>query len=63
MARTLSIDTALRAASPRDSEILAQLSAGDIFEILELAGGNAWGVARPAGLVGYIDAGTLGAAE
>ncbi|MET0307079.1 MAG: SH3 domain-containing protein [Sphingomonas sp.] len=63
MARTLSIDTALRAASPRDSEILVRLSAGDTFEVLELAGGNAWGVARSTGLVGYIDAAALGATE
>jgi len=60
MAKLLSSDTALRAAPARDSEILAQLSAGGVFEVLELAGGNAWGVARVPGLVGYIDAGALG---
>jgi hypothetical protein len=63
MARTLSLDTPLRAASARDSEMLASLSTGDIFEVLELAGGNAWGVARGPGLVGYIDAAALGATE
>lgn len=60
MPRTLSTATALRAASASDSEILAQLSAGDVFEVLELAGNNAWGVARRPGLVGYINAGALG---
>ncbi|MBC9031437.1 SH3 domain-containing protein [Sphingomonas sp. JC676] len=60
MPRTLSAAISLRAASAADSEILAQLPQGDVFEVLELAGGNAWGVARGPGLVGYIDAGALG---
>jgi hypothetical protein len=60
MPKLLATATSLRTASAGDSEILAQLSAGDIFEVLELAGGNAWGVARGPGLVGYIDAGALG---
>ena len=36
-------------------ERLVDLAAGDTFELLELAGDNAWGTARPAGLVGYCD--------
>lgn len=63
MPRILSTAATLRAASAADSEILAQLPAGDVFEVLELAGGNAWGVAQGLGLVGYIDAATLAAAE
>lgn len=62
MPRMISSAVALRAQAPRDSEVIAQLSAGDIFEVLELAGGNAWGVARAPGLVGYIDAAALGEA-
>nr|WP_218625147.1 SH3 domain-containing protein [Sphingomonas sp. dw_22] len=62
MPRMLSSATALRAAAPADSDVIAQLSAGGVFEVLELAGGNAWGVARGPGLVGYIDAGALGGA-
>ena len=45
------------APQPRpDAEILAMLATGEMFEVLELAGGNAWGIARGVGLVGYVDA-------
>lgn len=60
MPRLLASDAALRAAKAKDSEIVAQLHAGDVFEILELSGGNAWGVAPGAGLVGYVDAAAIG---
>jgi hypothetical protein len=60
LARTLMRDTALRAARACDSAVLAQLSSGGIFEMLELSAGTAWGVAPAAGLVGYIDAAALG---
>ena len=40
-------------------EALAELAAGDTFEVLELAGSHAWGVAPGAGLVGYIDRAVL----
>jgi hypothetical protein len=56
MQRLLGSDTALRLARVRDSEVVAQLHAGDVFEVLELSGGSAWGTAPGAGLVGYIDA-------
>lgn len=52
--------TNLRAAPAADSEVLASLKAGDVFEVLELAGDRAWGVAPGAQLVGYIAAETLG---
>lgn len=60
MPRILSSTVALRAERPADSEVIAQLSAGEVFEVLELSGGSAWGVARGPGLVGYIDAAFLG---
>ena len=63
MPRDLARPIALRAAPARDSEVLAELKAGECFEVLELAGTTAWGVAPGAGLVGYIDADALGAAE
>jgi hypothetical protein len=56
MPRLLASDAELRAARLRDSEVVAQLHSGDVFEVLELSGGSAWGVAPGAGLVGYIDA-------
>lgn len=57
--RTLARAVPLRAAAPANSEILTQLNSGEVFEVLELAGTHAWGVAPSAGLVGYIDAEAL----
>ncbi len=57
--RLLATAAALRAAPAADSEVLAALKAGDVFEMLELTGSNAWGVAPGPGLVGYIDAAAL----
>jgi len=61
MPRDLASPISLRAKPVADSEVLAELNAGDEFEVLELAGTNAWGVAPSAGLVGYIDASALAA--
>lgn len=63
MPRDIARPIALRAEPAGDSEAIAQLPAGDIFEVLELAGTNAWGVAPAAGLVGYIDASALAASH
>ena len=60
MPRLLTSNTALRAARVRDSEVIAELHSGDVFEVLELSGGTAWGVAPKAGLVGYVDAAAIG---
>lgn len=60
MAVTLSDDVALRCAAAADSEEVAQLRSGDVFEVLELAGNNAWGLAPAQGLVGYILASAIG---
>jgi hypothetical protein len=38
---------------------LAELTTGDIFEVLELSAGTAWGRAPALGLVGYVDAANL----
>lgn len=38
---------------------IARMAKGDIFELLELAGGHAWGIAAKPGLVGYCDRGSL----
>jgi hypothetical protein len=61
MLRTMAAPAALRAGPDADSEVLAELVAGDVVEVLELSGSNAWGVAPGPGLVGYIDAGALSA--
>ncbi|MDE0880180.1 MAG: SH3 domain-containing protein [Sphingomonas bacterium] len=36
-------------------EPLADLPDGEPFEVLELAGDNAWGIAPERGLVGFVD--------
>lgn len=59
MPRALSVPADLRISAAADSEVLAKLAAGDAFEVLELAGNHAWGVAPGAGLVGYIPASSL----
>jgi hypothetical protein len=58
----LSSDATLRVARGADSEPLAGLASGDVFEVFELAGGHAWGKAPGCGLVGYLDAADLGRA-
>jgi len=42
-----------------DSMVLAELASGETFEVLEVAGGQAWGIAPVMGLVGYCDADKL----
>jgi hypothetical protein len=59
MPREIRDPVPLRAGPRPDAEVLATLSPGEIFEVLELAGTNAWGVAPGFGLVGYIDAASL----
>ena len=54
--------TPLRAGRETDADILATLSPGDPFEVLEISGGFAWGSAPGVGRVGYILASDLGIA-
>lgn len=42
-------------AGRNDVEVVATLNAGDRFDVLELAGGSAWGTAVASGMVGYVD--------
>lgn len=37
------------------TEPLADMTKGDVFEVLELAGKHAWGLAIRATIVGYVD--------
>lgn len=55
--------TELRAERAIDSARLASLAVGDRFDMLDVTGGSAWGVASASGLVGYVDAATLGDVE
>ncbi|WP_206366366.1 SH3 domain-containing protein [Sphingomonas gei] len=59
MPRSLATAADLRASAAADSEVLTSLNAGDVFEVLELAGNRAWGVAPATGIVGYIPAAAL----
>ncbi|VVT11176.1 conserved hypothetical protein [Sphingomonas sp. EC-HK361] len=43
-----------------DSGTVAQLAAGDAFDVLDVTGGVAWGIATGSGLVGYLPAKALG---
>ena len=54
--------TELRAERSIDSPRLASLAVGDWFDMLDVTGDSAWGVASASGLVGYVDAMTLGEA-
>lgn len=52
--------TALRFGRDLQSEQLTMLEPGEIFEVLELSGGLAWGSAPAQRLVGYVSAADLG---
>ena len=51
--------TALRSAKASDSDVVAPLAAGDAFELLDITGGVAWGIAGAERLVGYVDAAAI----
>ncbi len=53
MERRIAARTTLR-AEPNDGETLATLAIGDRFDVLDLSGSTAWGIAVEAGLVGYV---------
>ena len=59
VAHLVTAPASLRAARDADAETLAELAPGDLFEVLELSAGAAWGRAPAAGLVGYVDAAHL----
>lgn len=44
------------------AETLADMAAGEAFDVLELSGDQAWGFAPGRGLAGYLPADALGAA-
>ncbi len=51
----------LRAAADPNAEQLDQLLAGEIFDVLEIEGGFAWGQARRDGYVGFVETEALSA--
>ena len=60
--RVVLADAPLREHRARDSQVLSTLPAGDAFDLLDITGDSAWGIATEQGLVGYVDAAMLGPA-
>ncbi len=44
----------LRKAGRVDADVLCSIAAGEVFDVLDMAGGWAWGQLGDNGLVGYI---------
>ncbi len=63
MPRRIAVAAELRTERDAGSPVLATLAAGDVFEVLDLIGEAAWGVAPAVALVGYIPAAHLAAAD
>ncbi|MBF9150718.1 SH3 domain-containing protein [Novosphingobium sp. 1Y9A] len=55
MAHGVKADTVLRAAGKPDAADLRPLAAGEVFDVLDMAGGWAWGQAKADLLVGYVE--------
>ena len=54
--------TQVRTAARDDAELLAELPTGSTFNVLDVAGGWAWGQVGADGVIGYVPADTLHAA-
>jgi len=52
--RVTSGEARLRAAGRSDAEEICSLAAGSVFDVLDIAGGWAWGQAGEDGWVGYV---------
>jgi hypothetical protein len=59
MPMEVAIEVMLREGPEGNSSRMALLQPHEIFEVLELAGDNAWGIALEHGLVGYVNADAL----
>ncbi|MES2058674.1 MAG: SH3 domain-containing protein [Pseudomonadota bacterium] len=59
LSMVVATETVLRSERPHDSTAVAILLPDDLFEVLEYAGDDAWGIAPGHGQVGYIAAAAL----
>lgn len=59
VARVIARDTGLRLGRAAGSPVLATLSAGSGFELLDVLGSDAWGIAAAGPTVGYVDLAVL----
>lgn len=55
MQHAVKAGTVLRAGGKADAAELRALAAGEVFDVLDIAGGWAWGQARSDLLVGYVE--------
>lgn len=55
----VAIEVVLREGPERNSSVMGLLQPHETFEVLELAGEHAWGIALGHGLVGYVDSDAL----
>ncbi len=55
MPHTVTTNAILRGAGKPDGESLRTLHAGEVFDVLDMAGGWAWGQAKADMLVGYVE--------
>jgi hypothetical protein len=53
--RTVRHEATLREGRDAGSAVLATLAPGAAFDLLDMTGGVAWGIAVDAGQVGYVD--------
>lgn len=63
IAYTANAGARLVAAPGADVEVLAELSAGDVFNVLDIAGEWSWGQLGEEGLVGYVNLSGITAPE
>lgn len=63
MAHSVKADTVLCAAGKPDAADLRPISAGEVFDVLDIAGGWAWGQAQSDLLVGYVEMSQLEAVK
>ena len=59
VARVVARAALLRAERGADARVLATLTPGDAFELLDVVGDDGWGIAVAQGLVGYVEAEAL----
>lgn len=59
MPHTVRQSAILRGAGKPDGEELRTLRAGEVFDVLDMAGGWAWGQAESDLLVGYVELGVI----
>lgn len=63
MAHVVKADAVLRGAGKAEGAELRALDAGEVFDVLDIAGGWAWGQAKSDLLVGYVEMSMLEAVK